>query len=184
MSVHRGLRTPSVADSTRGLAGDAFKEVAREFPTGITVVAVRHHDSVTAKTVSSFTSLSLDPMLVTVAIGGGSPLVATAEETEGFSVSILRADQIAVSNFYAVHESHRGTSPPSRLVPVPSGGTVLDDCLGWFDCRLHGLIPAGDHAVLIGEVVSLQRNGGTPLVHHRGRYYGLDQDSPISTLGR
>lgn len=183
MSSHSGLPA-CVPGTTRKPDWNDFKEVAREFATGVTVVAVRWQGRITAKTVSSFTSLSLDPLLVTVAIGCGSPLVATAEETGAFSVSILRDDQAPVSDFYAVREARRGSRPPSRLVPVPSGGVVLDDCVGWFDCRLHDLVSAGDHAVLIGEVIALRHNGGDPLVHHRGRYCVLDHNSPANTAGR
>lgn len=54
---------------------EEYLAAARTFPTGVTVVATRYRDGTPAKTVSAFASLSLDPLLIAVAIGRHSPLI-------------------------------------------------------------------------------------------------------------
>ncbi|MEV0597822.1 flavin reductase family protein [Streptomyces sp. NPDC050315] len=159
----------------RGEALDtaAFRAAAGTFPSGVTVVATRYRGRTLAKTVSAFTSLSLDPLLVSAAIGKDSPLVWAARVSGVLTVNVLRHDQHRVSDFYAAPEHRRLGPAPAELITARSGGPVLDDCLSWFDCRLTTVAPGGDHAILIGRAIAAQVHGGRPLVHHEGGYHAL-----------
>ncbi|MFD8822638.1 flavin reductase family protein [Streptomyces sp. NPDC059605] len=162
--------------TTTGRSGPTTAEylaAARTFPTGVTVVATRYRDGTPAKTVSAFASLSLDPLLISVAIGRHSPLVWAARASGVLSVNVLRHDQQEVADHYARPERDRAQPPPAGLVREHTGAPVLDDCLSWFDCRLVTVVPGGDHSLLIGQVVGVQSGSGPPLVHHAGRYHGL-----------
>ncbi|MFJ6015901.1 flavin reductase family protein [Streptomyces sp. NPDC092952] len=171
MSRVAGLGGPTTAE---------YLAAARTFPTGVTVVATRYRDGTPAKTVSAFSSLSLDPLLIAVAIGRNSPLVWAARASGVLSVNVLRHDQGEVADYYAAAEHRRAQPPPVGLGRKGTGAPVLDDCLSWFDCRLVTVAPGGDHALLIGQVVGVRAGSGAPLVHHAGRYHRLDPAPPHS----
>lgn len=157
------------------LSVEAFKVAAGTFPSGVTVVAARYRDQTLAKTVSAFASLSLRPPLVGVAIGRDSPLVWAARVSGGFTVSVLRADQDAISDYFAAPAHRRTAPPPAEMAPVRGGGVALSDCLSWFDCDLAAVPTAGDHTVLIGQVREVEVRGGPPLLHHASAYHGLGE---------
>jgi flavin reductase (DIM6/NTAB) family NADH-FMN oxidoreductase RutF len=163
----------------------AFKDAVGRFPSGVTVVAVRRDGAVTAKTVSAFSSLSLEPPLIGVAIGGHTPLAALLRAGGAFGVSVLAHDQAAVSDWFARPPQRReGTTPPADFVTDQHPeAPVLDRCLSRLCCRVVDVVGAGDHVVAVGEVQAVRVAAGTPLLHHAGRYRALHPDHhPVPTL--
>ncbi|GII85882.1 flavin reductase [Sphaerisporangium siamense] len=155
---------------TGALDARGFKAAARTFPSGVTVVATRHRERVLAKTVSAFTTLSLDPPLISAAVGNDSPLIGLARDSGALGVSVLRDDQRGVAEYYATSAALRAGPPPSPLLSATGSAPVLADCLSWFDCRLVAALPGGDHTILVGRAVAVQVHGGLPLVHHDSGY--------------
>ncbi|MFF2661872.1 flavin reductase family protein [Kitasatospora sp. NPDC058032] len=151
------------------------RAAARHWTTGVAVLTARDGDEVFAKTVSSFGTLSLDPPLVSVAVAAHSPLAAAVRDSGRFAVSVLSARQEAVGRRFATPGAGRAlgmfTTVPMRL--EVTGAPVVDHCLAWFDCRLHAILPGGDHALLVGEVVATDGAPGEPLLYHDGRYRAL-----------
>jgi flavin reductase (DIM6/NTAB) family NADH-FMN oxidoreductase RutF len=156
------------------IGAPAFKEAVGRFASGVTVVAVRREGATTAKTVSAFSSLSLDPPLVGVAIGGHTPLAGLLREGGGFGVSVLADDQSRVSDWFARPPHRREGLAPARLITEHrADAPVLDRCLSWMCCRVVDVVGAGDHVVAVGEVQAVRVTAGTPLLHHDGRYHAL-----------
>lgn len=162
---------------------DTFRAACGRFASGVTVVATRRGGATTAKTVSAFSSLSLDPPLVGVAVGGASPLADALLQGGGFGVSVLRADQAAISDHFATHATRRPIVAPAGFVqPVRSDAPVLDDCLAWFGCTVVDVVRAGDHLLAVGHVLAVDGDPqpDPPLVHHGGRYGAVAPPSPRS----
>jgi flavin reductase (DIM6/NTAB) family NADH-FMN oxidoreductase RutF len=160
-----------------GVDQQRFRDAVGRFPTGVTVVTARvggrHH----GMTANSFTSVSLDPVLVLICVERTARLhefILTAGE---WGVSVLGVEQEHVSRLFA----EPGRPPGDALRHVPhhygrlTGAALLDGSLATFECRTVATYPGGDHTVLLGEVlgVSVLRPEGTPLVYYRGDYYGL-----------
>lgn len=157
----------------------AFKAAAGQFASGVTVVATRRDGATTAKTVSAFSSLSLDPPLVGAAIGGDTLLARTLGAGGGFGISVLRHDQSRVSDYFATAAHRRqGDAPAGFVTSVRPDAPVLDECLSWFGCQVVELVPAGDHVIVLGRVLAVRAAAAsaTPLVHHAGRYRGVSSD--------
>jgi hypothetical protein len=57
-----------------------------------------------------------------------------------------------------------------------TGAPLIDGSVAWFDCRTESIVPAGDHAILLGRVVDFACSDGAPLGYCRGAYvrFGLD----------
>ena len=88
-------------------SGHSFRHAARHFASGVTVVTTRASEGAYGMTVSSFASLSLNPLLVTVSIKRSSPLLGYVRSADAFAVSVLASDQQRVAEYFAV----RGRTP-------------------------------------------------------------------------
>ncbi len=158
----------------------SFKRVVGQFPTGVTVVTVAAADGTAyGLTVSSFTSVSLDPPLVLLCLDNRLSGLENFAAARRFTVNILAEDQWDVSDHFATPGSDRSQrcgyyAPGDRHQPR------LRDSLAWIACSLEATYPGGDHSILVGraEAVALGNRHGLkgPLVYFRGRYGQVHPD--------
>jgi len=151
------------------------------FPTGVTVVTVASHDGgMHGVTVHSFSSVSLDPLLVLVCLHETSRAVGQIERGGAFGVSVLSAGQQDISRWFA--NGHRPAGPAMfDGVPVELGAAgcpLLAGAAASFECRRRHSYRAGDHLIMLGEVVAVvHRPELEPLVFHAGTYKALEHES-------
>ncbi len=162
--------------STTSLSPADFRRVVGNFTTGITVVTVeREPGQVHGMTANSFTSVSLDPLLVLVCIDQNARLLSFLKEQGRFGVSILKESQRAVSEHFAkpLQDPEATKSLGIQFRWTASGIPLLDDALAHLACNVAAQHPAGDHTLFLGEVESMDSNPGEPLLYHRGSYRRL-----------
>ncbi|MDD9874622.1 MAG: flavin reductase [Gammaproteobacteria bacterium] len=156
-----------------------LRNILGAFVTGVTVVTtVDNQGRPRGLTANSFTSVSLNPALILICIGENAASYAAFTACKRFAVNILSERQKPVSALFA-------SKSPDKFKRVgwtksPGGSPLLDHSLAWLDCRLHALMPVGDHAILVGEVAGYSAGaGGRPLGYFRGGYvrFGLEQDA-------
>jgi flavin reductase len=156
----------------------AFRTAMGSFPTGVTVVTVASDDgTMHGMTVNSFSSVSLDPMLVLVCLNQASRGLRLIERAGAFAVNVLSAGQQDVSRWFADRRRPAGSAMFHGLAAEPgvTGCPVLAGAAASFDCRLRQLHRAGDHLIVLGEVVALtHRPGLAPLIFHAGTYKSLE----------
>jgi flavin reductase len=156
----------------------AFRKAMGSFPTGVTVVTVACGDgNMHGVTVSSFSSVSLDPMLVLVCLNETSRAVGLIERAGVFGVNVLSAGQQDVSRRFA--NTHRPADSTMfdgvPLEPDVTGCPILAGAAASFECRLWQSSRAGDHLIVLGEVVALvHRPQLGPLIFHAGTYKSLE----------
>ena len=152
----------------------AFRRAMGSFPTGVTVVTVASNDSnMHGITVNSFSSVSLDPMLVLVCLNERSRGVSLIARAEAFVVNVLSAGQEDISRWFANRDRPAGSAMFDGVPFEPgiTGCPVLVDATASFECQLRQLHRAGDHLIVLGEVVALvHRPQLEPLIFHAGRY--------------
>ncbi len=155
-----------------------LREALRFWTTGVTIVAARHGGIAHGMTVNSFTSLSLDPPLVSVSLEKITRTYQLVEKAKTFSVTILSAGQRALSNRFAGRESeHSDRFEGLETFSLESGNPILTQGLAFFDCRVTASHDAGTHTVFIGEVLvcgQLSENEEPPLVYFNRGYRKLD----------
>ncbi|MBA4181790.1 MAG: flavin reductase [Anaerolinea sp.] len=158
---------------------DDFKGALGSWAAGVTVVTAKLDGLVYGITVSSFSSLSVDPLLVLVSIQNGNHLTRMIPEARAFAVSILASDQEAVSAAF----SKSGREPGSTLGPdVPvvewhTGSPIVEGSIAHLDCELETAIPGGDHTIMIGRVLGASSNPAKlPLLYFRRGYRKLALD--------
>ena len=166
----------------------AFREAMGSFPTGVTVVtAASEEGTMYGMTVNSFSSVSLDPMLVLVCLNQASRGVGLIERAGVFVVNVLSAGQEDVSRWFANRHRPVGSTMFDGVPfePGVTGCPVLVDATASFECRVRQSHRAGDHLIVLGEVVALtHRPQLEPLIFHAGTYKSLEPQSwPAGGVG-
>ena len=156
-------------------AAERFREVMGHFATGVTLVSgVRPDGTAVGLTANAVASISLEPALLMVSVDRESSSLPVLLESGRFAVSVLRAEHnLLARRFSAMAPEDRFDGLPLRN--AGSGVPILDDCLAWIDCRMWKVVEAGDHLILLGEVVGCGAGDpGPPLIFFRGEFGTVD----------
>ena len=143
--------------------------------TGVTIVTTVGKDSAPrGLTVSSFTSVSLEPTLVLVCLDHRVTGLQDFKESMKFGVSILSDDQEDVSRAFARRDAPR---PPDLYFEGKLGIPLIRHSLAALECETVAIYPGGDHIILMGQVESAEllesKAGKKPLLYCRGKYERL-----------
>lgn len=157
-----------------------FRKTMRLWATGVTIVAASYDGIMRGITVSSFTSVTLDPPLILVCIQKHTEAADAIRESGCFAVSMLGEGQQDISNLFA------GFGPPLveganyfddlNVIFAESGSPILADAMGWLDCRVHATHDGSTHDIFVGEV--LEASGKSeefkrPLLYYDTEYRQL-----------
>lgn len=149
-----------------------FRHVLGHFPTGVTVVTTSgdpDDGGADGVTIGSFTSISLDPPLVGFYIGSEAASRYAVEAAGRFCVNILADDQQGLSDLMASKDDDKFQGITYDL--SGTGSPILPGVLGVIDCRVHDVVEAGDHHLIIGRVLNLSvLREGRPLLFFKGQY--------------
>ena len=147
-----------------------FRQVLGHFCSGIVIVTGMEGREPVGLTCQSFTSVSLDPPLVAFLPGKSSSSWPRIQPSGAFCVNILGVEQEDVCRVFAQSgaDKFRGIG----WKPGPSGSPILEDVLGWIDCRVETEHDAGDHTIVVGRVVEMHvgHESSGPLLFYRGGY--------------
>lgn len=161
---------------------EALRRALRHWATGITIVSAEHESVRHGMTVSSFTSVSLDPPLLLVALEQTTRTHDLVRHSGSFGVTILGSHQSGISDRFAGRlTEHTDRFAGLDIHTLETGVPFLKDALACFDCRLISDLTMGNHTIFIGEVVALSVSGvdAQPLIYFDRRYRNLTQDSGI-----
>ena len=146
-----------------------FRDVMSRLVTGVSLVTGRFDGSLHGLTVNAVSSVSLNPPLVLVCLdrSGNShdPIIASG----AFAVSVLASDQVDMAHRFA-RGTHRERFAGIEFRGGASRSPVLPGALAWLDCAIRAVHPAGDHSILVGEVLGCGAREGDPLVFFRSEY--------------
>jgi flavin reductase (DIM6/NTAB) family NADH-FMN oxidoreductase RutF len=150
-----------------------FRLALGQFATGVTVVtAERAPGRVHGMTASSFTSVSLDPLLILICVSQSAQMLPLVKQQKRFGVNILKDDQRAMSEYFARTEESDETEKRLgiRYRWTETGIPLLEDALVHLACNVVDSHIADDHTVFIAEVESVEVYDGEPLLYLRGNY--------------
>lgn len=167
MTATPGLRTPRLASP------DLLRSTFRRHAAGVAVITARGAAGPVGFTATSLTSVSAEPPMVSFGIGTGASSWPAVAEADHVGVHILGEHQSELAATFARSGADR-FGAPTAWRDGPEGVPVLDDVLAWLVCRVVGRVPAGDHRIVLAEVVLGDPSGsGRPLLYHQGRFGGL-----------
>lgn len=146
-----------------------YRRVFGYLPAGVVVVAARSENGELAgMACSSFGSVSLEPALAGVYVGAGSTTWPRIRAVGSCCVSVLAGDQAEVARMFSRSNVNRFASIRWHL---RSGQPAIDDAAAWFDCRVRSEISAGDHVLVLTDVLGLETSRrDESLVSYRGGF--------------
>lgn len=145
-----------------------FKAVLGQWPSGVTVVTTLDADGPAGMTASSFSSVSLDPPLVSICIARPLQMHARIEKAGKFAVNILSKDKVDDGRRFAgmlpgVTNRFEGVQTTTAATGCP----LLPGMLGWVDCKLWAKYDGGDHTIFVGQVLAAGIDPtAAPLLYH------------------
>jgi flavin reductase (DIM6/NTAB) family NADH-FMN oxidoreductase RutF len=152
---------------------DLLRSVFRRHAAGVAVITARGGTGPVGFTATSLTSVSAEPPLLSFGIDTGGSSWSAIASTDHIGVHILGEHQEELAATFARRGADRFGAPTSWH-EGPEGVPVLDDVLAWLVCRVVARVPAGDHRIVLAEVVLGDPAGaGRPLLYHQGRFNAL-----------
>jgi flavin reductase (DIM6/NTAB) family NADH-FMN oxidoreductase RutF len=133
----------------------AKKAILRHFPYGLYVVTVAHEGEEHGMTANWVTQAAFEPPMVAVAVENSSRTIRMIRDARHFAVSLLSVDQrelagkLGRSSTQAAQKLKGVKTKPAPVSKAP----ILSEGVGWVECRAVASLPAGDHTLVLGEVV-------------------------------
>ncbi|MEU1550653.1 flavin reductase [Nocardia sp. NPDC005745] len=149
-----------------------LKQAFGRFPSGVAAVCADVEPQATGLLVSSFTSVSLDPPLVSICIQHGSRTWASLRTVENLGVSLLGDTHEELCRQFSAPPSQRLAG--IEITRMPRGAVLLPEATAWFVCSVYDELPAGDHTIVLLHIEKLSTHmASAPLIFHGSRFHRL-----------
>ena len=120
-------------------------------------------------TVNSFTAVSLEPPLILVCIDRAAASHDKLIAAETFAVSMLAEDQADVARRFAAEPAETRFEEVAWR-KASDGSPVLDGAAAWLECVTSGVMPGGDHSIVLGRVIASGSSDRGALLFFAGDY--------------
>ncbi|MGB9458658.1 MAG: flavin reductase family protein [Bryobacteraceae bacterium] len=154
------------------VSSEDFRCACGRFTTGVTIASVVDRQGTPhGLTVNSFTSVSLDPPLVLIALAHSASVMDAFSGASFFSLNVLAAGQRDLAERFALkgHDRFDGLAWHAG----ETGAPLLPHTLAEIECAIRQRFTAGDHDLFVGEMVRAVVREGEPLLYFSGRYRRL-----------
>jgi flavin reductase (DIM6/NTAB) family NADH-FMN oxidoreductase RutF len=154
-----------------------LRAAMRAWTAGVTVAATAHEGHQHGMTVNSFTSISLDPPMITISLQQATRTHEFVSKSNVFGLTILSVEQANVSDLFAgrfpdIADRFAGLQTETLV----TGSPLIVGGLAWLDCRVVHTFDAGMNTLFIAEVVAARGFGeDQPLIYHNRRYWRMSQ---------
>ncbi|HLJ94332.1 MAG TPA: flavin reductase family protein [Gemmataceae bacterium] len=151
---------------------EARRELAAvlgRIPSGLFILSVRQGQAETGMLTSWVQQCGFAPPLISVALQRDRPIIAWLTQGAAFTLNILDDGQTdMVAHFGRGFTLEESAFAGLDIERPPTGGPVLRKALAYLECRVTSRCPAGDHELLLAEVLAGRvLNEGQPMVHIR-----------------
>lgn len=167
-------QTSTAPESQQAFDARGFRNALGRFPTGVAIITARDpQGNLHGLTVNSFTSASLNPPLILWSLRNASSMMPVFREVDDFVVNLLAEEHLQEGQLFAV--SGPRSFHPEKWQVSESHSPTLHGAVATFKCRTVSRVPAGDHMVFLGEVLSFTYTTSSPLLFHAGKFFGSDE---------
>jgi flavin reductase (DIM6/NTAB) family NADH-FMN oxidoreductase RutF len=170
--VHLRLVSPEEGEPVAGAPVDTeeFRRALAVHAAGVVVVTARPDGVPVGLTATSFSSVSLEPPLVSFYVARSSTTWQSLRLADHFAVNVLASHQADLAARFAKKNTDR-FAHPTRWSEGPQDLPFLDEALAHLVCRHHHTVEVGDHILVVGLVTSTSVSyAGRPLIYHKGRF--------------
>ena len=169
----------------RDVAPDDFRDAMRHLAGGVSVITVGRGKDITGMTVTSVSSLSVDPPSLIVSINRASSSWPLLKHHGVFGVNILTADQLEIAERFTGKGGLKGAErfAGAEWITGASGVPLLAGALAAIDCEVEDIVERHSHAVVIGRVRDMRLSSRTAaLAYWQGQYVAIDQNEDAVRL--
>ena len=177
--VPRDLMTETAVSSAD------FRGAMRHLTGGVSVITAGRGKDITGMTVTSVTSLAVDPPTLLVSINRDASSFPLIRRYGAFGVNILAADQLDVAERFAGKGGLKGADrfAGSQWVTAVSGVPLLVGALSAVDCEVEEIVERHSHGIVMGRVSSVRNSTrNAALAYWHGQYVAVDQDEDAARL--
>lgn len=154
---------------------EQLRQAMRAWTTGVAIITATHDGQRYGMTINSFTSVSLEPPLVSVTLKKLTHTYELVEKSGEFAITILSADQGALSDRFAgkmpdITDRFEGLETETLQIDAP----LLKGGAAFFNCRVVNSISFGENTLFFAEVIAARGEGESdPLVYHNRVFWKL-----------
>jgi flavin reductase (DIM6/NTAB) family NADH-FMN oxidoreductase RutF len=174
----------AVSIETEVTASD-FRNAMRQLTGGVSVITAGKGRDISGMTVTSVSSLSVEPASLIVSLNRESSSWPLVKRYGFFGVNILTSDQIDIAERFTGKGGLKGADrfAGARWTTRASGVPLLEDALAAIDCEVEDVVERHSHAIVIGRVLDVAVSARTAaLAYWQGRYVAIDQDGDAAKL--
>lgn len=160
--------------TNQDLDPDALREAFGVFPSGVVAVAAEVDGALVGLAASSFTSVSLEPALVSFSVANTSRTWPTLRRADHLGLTVLADHHGGVCRQLAGPVEHRFDD--LEVSTTGEGAATIDDGLAMFVCSIYREVEAGDHTIVILRLHAVDHpDSSLPLVFHRSAFGRLSE---------
>lgn len=169
----------------RDVASADFRHAMRQLTGGVSVITTGRGIDISGMTVSSVSSLSIDPPALIVSVNRSASSWPVFTRVGFFGVNILAADQVDIAERFTGRDGKKGAE---RFTDVgwttrASGVPLLTGVLAAIDCEVEQIVERHSHAIVIGRVLDVVVSKRTSaLAYWQGQYVAIDHDEDARRL--
>jgi len=169
----------------RDVSSGDFRDAMRHLAGGVSVITVGRGKDITGMTVTSVSSLSVDPPSLIVSINRAASSWPLLKRLGFFGANILTADQLDVAERFAGKGGLTGAErfAGAQWTTGASGVPLLVGALAAIDCGVEDIVERHSHAIVIGRVRDVRLSSRTAaLAYWQGQYVAIDQNEDAVRL--
>jgi flavin reductase (DIM6/NTAB) family NADH-FMN oxidoreductase RutF len=174
----------SVSIDPEASSGD-FRNAMRQLTGGVSVITAGRGRDISGMTVTSVSSLSVDPQALIVSINREASSWPLVRRYGFFGVNILTSDQIDIAERFTGRGGLKGADrfAGAHWMTRVSGVPLLVGALAAIDCEVEDVVERHSHAIVIGRVLDVAVSARTAaLAYWQGRYVAIDRDEDAAKL--
>lgn len=182
-SLVRNIRETKIGASA---SADNFRSAMQSLAGGVSVITVGRGNDLSGMTVTSVSSLSVEPATLIVSINRQASSWPLLQTHGVFGVNVLSPNHVDVAERFSGIGGLKGAArfAGSEWISLVSGVPLLADALAAFDCEVEHVIERHSHAIVIGRVLDLRVSpGNAALTYWRGTYIALEKDEETPDVG-
>jgi flavin reductase (DIM6/NTAB) family NADH-FMN oxidoreductase RutF len=154
----------------------SFRHAMGHFASGVTIMTTTTAGRMHGMTVSAFTSQSLDPLLILVSVERSTVMHQLVLQSRAFAINILDEHGEGTARFFADNARLNGPEFREGAYQIgTTGSPILDEAAAYLEATVHSTLEAGDHTIIVGQVVALEiLRDAEPLIYYRSGYRRVD----------
>lgn len=156
---------------------DLMKQVNRQFVTGVTVVTAIDGEKPRGLAVNAFSSVSLDPPTVMVAVQRTSSTHDCLYRAGHLAINILSVDQVDVVNTFAVKSDNKFAGLDWE--PGPFGSPLIGRSAAQMEVEIRERLQASTHTVFVCRVVHATVSDRPAMIYSAGKFFDGSALSPL-----